>query len=159
MRILILDPLVLRLPLKRAKGFPWSDRMASIILITIGFIDYLVKWNKITRVMFCSMVAGKKLHVFFSAKIAQDVRWEVVPWGLPAVGLRAPPTRVKYRVKERKTKERETWECLSLSLSRQEKKKKNIGVLTMGHFSDREISNSCRRFLPRRSKKIGRLLG
>ena len=64
----------------------------------------------------------------------------VDPWGPPAVGLMAPPTRVKYRVKKRETKERETSERLSLSLSRQEKKKKNIGVPTMGHFSDREMS-------------------
>jgi hypothetical protein len=32
----------------------------------------------------------------------------VDPWGLLAVGLMAPPTRVKYRVKERETKEIET---------------------------------------------------
>jgi hypothetical protein len=83
----------------------------------------------------------------------------VDPWGLPVVGLMAPPTRTKYRVKGRETKVRETLERLSLSLSRQEKKKKNIGVPTMGHFSDQEISNSCRRFLPRRSKHFGRLLG
>jgi hypothetical protein len=54
--------------------------MASIILITIGFIDYLVKWNKLTRVMFSSVVAGKKNEVFFPARKAQDVRWEVVNW-------------------------------------------------------------------------------
>ncbi len=28
--------------------------------------------------MFCSVVAGKKLDVFFSARKAVDVRWEVV---------------------------------------------------------------------------------
>ena len=47
-------------------------------MATIKFIDYLVKWNKLTHVMFCSMVAGKKLDVFFSARKAQDVRWEEV---------------------------------------------------------------------------------
>jgi hypothetical protein len=51
----------------------------------------------------------------------------------------APHTGVDYRVKERETKERETWEHLSLSLSRQEKKKKNIGFPTKGLASDREI--------------------
>jgi hypothetical protein len=33
-------------------------------MATIGFIDYLVKWNKLTRVMFCSVVAGRKLDFF-----------------------------------------------------------------------------------------------
>jgi hypothetical protein len=56
----------------------------------------------------------------------------VDPWGLPAVGLMAPPIRVKYRVKERETKERETWENLSLSLSHQEKKKQLYEFLRWG---------------------------
>jgi hypothetical protein len=45
----------------------------------IEFIDFLVKWNKSTCVMFCSMAAGKTLDVFFfSTRKAQDVCWEVV---------------------------------------------------------------------------------
>jgi hypothetical protein len=36
--------------------------------------------NKLTRAMFYSVVAGKKLDVFFSARKAVDVRWEVVLW-------------------------------------------------------------------------------
>jgi hypothetical protein len=38
--------------------------------------------------MFCSVVAGKKLYVFFSAKKAVDVRWEVVA---PSLSLCYPP--------------------------------------------------------------------
>ncbi len=49
-------------------------------MATIGLIDYLVKWNKLTRVMFCSVVAEKKLEFFFPPEKAQDVRWEVVAW-------------------------------------------------------------------------------
>ncbi len=52
------------------------------------------------------------------------------------------PTRVNYRVKERETKERETWEHLSLSLYHQEKKKKHIGVPTKRLASDWDISST-----------------
>jgi hypothetical protein len=63
--------------------------MASIILITIGFIDYLVKLNKLTRVMFCSVVAGKKRGVFFPTRKAQGVRWEVIGRKILKVASRA----------------------------------------------------------------------
>jgi hypothetical protein len=47
--------------------------MALIAMATIGFIDYLVKWNKLTRVMFCSVVAGKKLDFLFSRQKSPEV--------------------------------------------------------------------------------------
>ncbi len=73
--------------------------MALIILITIGFIDYLVKLNKLTHVMFCSVVAGKKSDVFFSARKAQDVRWEVIGRKILKVASRA---RAKAHLKSLK---------------------------------------------------------
>ena len=40
--------------------------------------ELLGLWNKLTRAMFCSVVAGKKNLMFFPARKAVDERWEVV---------------------------------------------------------------------------------
>ncbi len=52
--------------------------MATIMTMAIRKNETLGLRNKLTHVLFCSVVAGKKLDVFFPARKAVDVRWEVV---------------------------------------------------------------------------------
>jgi hypothetical protein len=52
--------------------------MATIALIIIGVISLLVKWNKLTREVFCWLVAGREHSMFFSRQKVQNERWEVV---------------------------------------------------------------------------------
>jgi hypothetical protein len=52
--------------------------MATIALSAIGAIDYLGDRTILTRVMFCSVVAGKKILMFFPARKSIDDRREVV---------------------------------------------------------------------------------
>jgi hypothetical protein len=63
------------LQLKRATGIIHSQRMASIVPIVIGCIDYLAYGTFFTRAMFRPK---KKRDVFFPARKAADERWGVV---------------------------------------------------------------------------------
>ena len=52
--------------------------------MTIRCDEMLGLRNKLTRAMFCSVVAGKKLDVFFTPRQAVDARWDpVVLVGMP----------------------------------------------------------------------------
>jgi hypothetical protein len=39
--------------------------MATIMLIVIGVISLLVKWNKLMRQVFCWLAAGREHSMFF----------------------------------------------------------------------------------------------
>ncbi len=52
--------------------------MATIALIVIGDISLLVKWNNLTREVFCWLAAGREHLMFFSRQKARNERWEVV---------------------------------------------------------------------------------
>jgi hypothetical protein len=53
--------------------------MATIATIVIRVISLLGKWNKLTREVLWLLVAGREhLMFFFSAKKAQNARWEVM---------------------------------------------------------------------------------
>jgi hypothetical protein len=53
------------------------QRMASIMLHAIGFIDYLGYGTIFTRAMLCSVVGGQKWIIFPYQK-DQDVCWKMV---------------------------------------------------------------------------------
>jgi hypothetical protein len=52
--------------------------MATSASMAIRIDESLGLRNKLTRAMFCSVVAGKKNLMFFPARKAVDERWEVV---------------------------------------------------------------------------------
>ncbi len=55
-----------------------SKRIATIALSAIGAVDYLDGGTILMRVMFCSMVAVKKILMFFPARKSVNDRREVV---------------------------------------------------------------------------------
>jgi hypothetical protein len=52
--------------------------MATITLIIIGVISLVGKLDELTREVFWGLAAGREHSMFFSAKKAQNERWEVV---------------------------------------------------------------------------------
>ena len=55
--------------------------MVTSTMMAIRCDETLGLGNKLTRAMFCSVVARKKLDVFFTTRKAVDVHWEVVIFG------------------------------------------------------------------------------
>jgi hypothetical protein len=56
--------------------------MALIAIVTIRFIDYLVKWNKLTRAMFSSWWREKMDYIPGQSYLPTDRNCDVLPLSL-----------------------------------------------------------------------------